>query len=831
MTRYLSLLLFTIASLGASGTHIVGGEIYYKLVDGSTNNYLVTVNVYIDCENGDPRAISSDEDIYISMWNATTNAYIKDFTLTRSAPQRVENTVYACIKEPSGVCVDAYNYETNMIIDPGNNGVILAWQRCCRNNTISNIVNPEAAGFTAWTVIPPSSTVNSSAYFSTVPPVYVCTNVPLQFKQPAIDPDGDSLVYELNTPFLGATSDNPRPENRTEYDRPPFRNLLWRSVYNELNMMAGTPKLSINANTGELNVTPTTIGQFVVGYTVKEYRDGIYISQTRRDYQFNVIECEFDVVANFDIPNSVSVNGVYTFGCNDTVCFNDKSYSKVKPYTLTWDFGDLTTDSDTSHEFRPCYIYPGNGNYSVNLKVKSEICEDEYTYSVRIRSEKPFELGADTFFCEDVNYTLDMQVPDAVDILWNNGQKTSRIIAKTPGLYIANVSYGKCSYSDSIRIIDDRVDHFPLPYDSLLCDSIDFYLDAGVDGISFLWNTSSTDTSRGIQVTEPGTYSVIVNTDHCVDYDTIRIWQASKPLIDDFIYCGTPLIYNFSAVEEAKYLWSTGSTDSSISLSDEGDFWVRITQRNCVNSDTFNITNTTLGTDLGPDKHYCDVLRHKLDAGSGGSEYVWNTGEITQHLDVSTPGSYIVFKSGTPGCTVSDTIILSFSISPRLNPRNFTKICINKYSPYDELVAPEGFSYLWSTGSTERKLKTNKGGYYSLRITDIYGCSDKDSFYIEVDTISLPNELYLPNAFTPNGDGLNDLFPYKDNITQDGYHLMIFNRWGQKAFDSKDNINKTNWDGLYQAERIHNQAFIYLMIHKGCDGNWKRKTGYIYPLH
>jgi gliding motility-associated-like protein len=100
-----------------------------------------------------------------------------------------------------------------------------------------------------------------------------------------------------------------------------------------------------------------------------------------------------------------------------------------------------------------------------------------------------------------------------------------------------------------------------------------------------------------------------------------------------------------------------------------------------------------------------------------------------------------------------------------------------------------------------------------------------------VDTISLPNELYLPNAFTPNGDGLNDLFPYKDNITQDGYHLMIFNRWGQKAFDSKDNINKTNWDGLYQAEKIHNQAFIYLMIHKGCDGNWKRKTGYIYPLH
>jgi gliding motility-associated-like protein len=791
----------------------------------------VTVNVYIDCENGESGAIESDRQIYISTWDAGTNEFISDFILTRSSPERVVNNVYACIIEPSGVCVDAYTYETTMTIDPGTNGVIMAWQRCCRNKTISNIINPRVSGFTAWTIIPPSSTPNSSAYFSTVPPVYVCTNVPLQFKQPAIDPDGDSLVYELTQPFLGANESAPRPESAFQYDKPPFRNLIWKNPYSTADMMGGAPNLSINRNTGELNVTPTTIGQFVVGYTVKEYRNGQLVGQTRRDYQFNVIECQFDVVANFTVPNGVSVDGIYSFECTDTVCFEDKSYSRITPYTLTWDFGDPTTTADTSHEELPCYVYPGNGDYLVSLTVKSEICEDTYQYSVRIRSAKNFDLGPDSFFCQDIFYTLDTKATDALSVDWNTGQKQSRITVREPGIYVANVSYGKCTYTDSVTLYDDRVPPFPLPADTLLCDSIDFLLDAGVEATSYLWSTSSIDTLRGIQVEAPGTYSVIVKTDHCTAFDTIRLWQSSKPTIDDFIYCGTPLIHDFGVIEEAQYLWSNGSTDQNISLEEEGTYWIRITQRNCVHTDTFKIENTTLGVDIGPDKHFCDFLSHDMDAGTGGFRYLWSTGEQTQRISTDRPGTYTVIKSDSVRCSVTDTIELTFSLSPRLDVLDFSKICINKYSPYDDLVAPEGFSYLWSTGSTESKIRINKGGDYSLKITDEFGCSDEEEFYVNVDTESLPDELYLPNAFSPNGDGLNELFPYEDNITQEGYQLMIFNRWGQKVFDSKDNPNQTNWDGSFKGEQIHDQAFIYLMIHIGCDGNLKENRGYVYPLH
>ena len=107
-------------------THIVGGEIYYQLLNSSTNSYRVTVNVYFDCYNGDPNAIDSDKTIYISTWDAKTNNFISDFTLTGSAPNRLKSTNYECVKQPSGVCTDAYVYTAIRTINPGSNGVILA---------------------------------------------------------------------------------------------------------------------------------------------------------------------------------------------------------------------------------------------------------------------------------------------------------------------------------------------------------------------------------------------------------------------------------------------------------------------------------------------------------------------------------------------------------------------------------------------------------------------------------------------------------------------------------------------------------------------------------
>lgn len=119
------------------------------------------------------------------------------------------------------------------------------------------------------------------------------------FDHSATDIDGDSLVYELCTPLDGASFSDPIPQ--PPYN-PPYNPVTFISPYSQSNMLngvAGGVNLSINPQTGILTATPTTIGQFVVGVCVKEYRGNIFLGTTRRDFQFNVIPCPSLIVADF----------------------------------------------------------------------------------------------------------------------------------------------------------------------------------------------------------------------------------------------------------------------------------------------------------------------------------------------------------------------------------------------------------------------------------------------------------------------------------------------------------------------------------------------------
>ncbi|MDA8886244.1 gliding motility-associated C-terminal domain-containing protein [Bacteroidia bacterium] len=723
--------------------------------------------------------------------------------------------------------MDAYLYQKNMTINPGSDGVILSWQRCCRNNLIDNIIAPEATGFTAWTRIPPKSTPNSSAFFTDIPPVYVCVDAPLTFPQTAIDPDGDSLVYELFTPFLGASTDFNRPPSNGNYASPTFRNIRWRGQYNEVNQMGGSPKLSINSKTGILQVTPNRIGKFVIGYRVLEYRDGAIISETKRDYQLNVIQCEFDVIANYSIPNGVAVDGAYSFECQDTVCFINKSYSKT-PETYKWDFGVLNSTTDTSSEINPCFVYPGNGNYTVKLIVQSSICKDEYEYEVRIRSKKSFELGPDLVFCDDFNQILDTKTPDALSVNWNTGQTESRIDVQDTGLYIATVSYGNCAYTDSIQLFLDKIPDFSIPEDSLFCDEVDIVVDVGVTDLFYKWSSGPNDTSRIVRIQKAGTYNVVVRNDYCFKADTIRLWQITKPSLNDAFYCNDfNHFVDMGIIEEAEYLWSNGAQGASTTFTQDGTQWVQVKQRHCVSRDSFDITNPIIQLELGDDKHFCDTLYAELDGGPDGISYKWNNGSTSRRFITTSPGIYRVEVEDSNGCTKVDSVILSLSQSPSLVLGDDTTICVN--SP-TKITAPSEYQYEWNNGSTEQSITVTQGGVYSVRIIDEYDCFAEDSVLVTVDADALPNELYVPNAFTPNGDNKNELFPYSERVKQPAYFIHIYTRWGEKIFDSQES-EIGNWDGFYKDEKVPSEVFIYYMYYRGCDGFSRTRKGTVNALY
>lgn len=813
-----------LTSMQTYATHIVGGEIFYELKNASTNLYLIEMHVFVDCQNGSAGAIAQDEIATIGVFNAGTNKLITTYDVSRVGPYRINEANYKCVKPPTGVCVDEYIYKTLQIIDPGDNGVVLAFQRCCRNNTINNIVAPESTGATFWVKIPPKSTPNTSAVFKTLPPNYVCVNAPLTFDHSATDVDGDSLAYYLCEPFNGASTNSPKPSIP---DPPDYQNIMWSIGYNTFNQISGSPKLAINSKTGELTVTPDKLGQFVIGIVVQEFRKGKLVGETYRDYQMNVINCQFDILADFTTENGGNTGEAYVFECMDTVFFKNRS---LKADTYEWNFGDPSTTDDTSTIKDPWWVYPGNGDYIVTLKVTNEICEDEYKFMVRIRSTRSFSLGPDLIFCKNFSQLLDTKTPEATSVQWNTGLFGQRIRVNKPGTYIATVSFGQCVYIDTVELFSYPV-NLDLPDDSLICDEIDFDLDAGISGLRYQWSTGANDTLQSLRITAVGYYSLIASNEHCTEYDTIRIWLASKPEVNDSFYCGDfTHLADAGAFEEASYQWSNGSTNRIASFTSGGMHWVQLQQRNCIHRDSFNILNPTPSVNLGEDQHFCDDLDLILDAGPNAAEYLWNTDATTQSIHVTRPGKYTVKITDQYGCIAKDSVLLSLSLSPSVDIGADTTICVRSLAHIGPDEDPAIKAYLWSTGETSRRIDVEFDNIYTLRVTDNEGCVGYDSVKVTVDPNVLPNEIYIPNAFTPNGDYLNDYFPYSEYTPQPGFVVVIYSRWGEKVFDSR-NSETQHWDGTYQGKKVHNEAFIYYVEYFSCNGIRKYIKGTVNPLN
>lgn len=783
-------------------------------------------------------AISSDKELFISKWDAVTGDFLGDFKIDSIRTEKVTKSEnYACVTEPGNVCVSSNIYISDQIINPGENGVLLAWQRCCRNSIIDNIIYPIGTGFTAWTKIPPTNKKNSSPFFTALPPVFVCLDAPLVVSQAAIDPDGDSLVYSLTTPYLGGAynSDQERPSSLEFYDKPPFKKIRWSGGYSEFNQVPGSPSFYINRQTGILSVTPSKIGVFVIGILVEEYRDGQLFGETRRDYQLNVIDCNFNVLANLSLENGVQVNGQYSLACSDSVKLKNLSVTESNiSEKYFWDFGDPTTNTDTLTTFDKNidveYIYPGNGDYTVTLTVTSKTCDDTYKHILKVRSDRPFDLGLDKIFCGDFTCILDSYTPDALEVSWSNGAKSIRTQVSDTGKYDVLVSYGKCSYRDTIGVYIDPVPEFSIPSDSLFCDSVHVVLDVGVSDLRYQWSTGANDTLQSVKINQAGIYNVAVSNELCTAYAYVNLSLADKEDIDDAFYCNQfQHVLNLSHLEAkgVLFLWSNNSTNSETTYSQKGLHWVETTQQHCIHKDTFLIANSVIDLDLGQDFHSCDTLNVMLDGGPDGVMYNWNTGEATRAISVSSPGVYIVEVEDSSNCFKADTIDLTLSLAPKYELGSDTTICVN--SPL-WLTGPSDYSYLWSTGEIEQQIVTSKSGLYILTITDSLGCTGADSLSVNVDPGALPSDLYVPNSFTPNEDGLNEYFPYKIPVKQLEYHLEIYSRWGEKIFDSNKS-ESGNWNGYYKGRRVPQETFMYQMQYRGCDGNVRNKSGTVHVLY
>ena len=363
---------------------------------------------------------------------------------------------------------------------------------------------------------------------------------------------------------------------------------------------------------------------------------------------------------------------------------------------------------------------------------------------------------------------------------------------------------------DSIKInVPSSPASINLGNDTSLCTGEQLILNAKAGFISYLWQNGTADSI--FSVAQAGTYFVVAK-DYCnnIYSDTINItYNQPSPihLGNDTSICNNlPLELN-AGNSFMKYKWNTGEATQSIRVNSIGDYSVSATNSyGCVSADTIKIVNAYSSPIINLSKQnvLCLHQNDTLDAGSGYASYLWQNGEMQRKIDVTSPGFYKVTVGNNYNCYASDSVnILQVAIPPADFLPPGVEICSDDSINIAPL--PQFNEYLWSTGSTDNAIKINKPGTYWLNVKDENSCTGSDTINIVLKDCEV--RFFVPNAFSPNNDGLNDIFHPIINGKISEYYFAVYNRYGQMVFNT-DNIN-IGWNGTVKGQPQNSGIFVW----------------------
>ncbi len=220
---------------------------------------------------------------------------------------------------------------------------------------------------------------------------------------------------------------------------------------------------------------------------------------------------------------------------------------------------------------------------------------------------------------------------------------------------------------------------------------------------------------------------------------------------------------------------------------------------------TVHVVNPPI-INLGNDTTLCNGDSLLLKANIPYSSYLWQSSSTNSTYNVFTQGTYWVRVTIDSSCIATDTINVNYiSPPPTLNLVKDTTLCDG--IPISVTIPNGAYNILWYDGDTNNLHILNQAGIYYISISNKCGVV-KDSIKLIYKNCD-PYVISIPNSFTPNGDGLNDVFKIETLAEFSAFHLYIYNRWGEQIFYSEDK-NK-GWDGTFKGKAVPMGVYIYLV--------------------
>lgn len=455
---FLSQFIFLVAITRSHATHVIGATINYVYQGG--DKYKVSILLYRDCRKG---TVQAPDSIALTIRRSDNKSFIHIFK--KIAKINLPLPLPDPCAEPPAVQVCVEQYEYSKIIDGIEAGFEhhLFFSTRARNTTITNINNPGGQAETVYTKIPDRNlTPNiANAQFVSAPPSYVCGGRAFTVKDSAYDADGDKITFQFYNIKGGNYSKIPgNDQELRDYlpgiyiptltnGYPNFVDIPYVNPYKTNSPMNANETL--DTTTGNLVINANAYGQFVVGIKLKEYRGNQLISETFRDYQFNVVNCP---------PPSKSVLAL-TDVCNSLTIQPTNSGAYYPSTKFKWKFNDpVKAPKDTSSKQTPSFTYSKPGNYKVKLVVNpNNACRDSSEFTIKVSDIKSiFKVTSDTCVKVPIAFTNNSTASANAPITgykWTFGDNTSSTATSPTHSYTIGGSYHiKLIVTNSIGCVD-----------------------------------------------------------------------------------------------------------------------------------------------------------------------------------------------------------------------------------------------------------------------------------------------------------------------------------------------------------------------------------------
>ncbi|MEO5682356.1 MAG: T9SS type B sorting domain-containing protein [Chitinophagaceae bacterium] len=849
MRKIIAFLICVGCVLGARADHITGGEMYYTAggFSGGEYQYNVTLKLFMRCNSG---RFFSDPTI-ISIFDRVTGAKIKDITAPLGNQENINlvNT-NPCIGNPPMVCYEVGYFYFKVSLPASANGYVMASQVNYRVSGINNLGGYNQLGATYTAEIPgievgvTDAPANSSARFTGSDLVVICEDNTFTYSFGATDPDGDQLKYSFCNAYAGGNGGT--PGNSQPASAPPYVSV----PYGFPNFNGSSPlggRVQINASTGLITGIGPAEGKYVVTVCVEEIRNGVLIAIQRKDLQLNIASC---TVAAAILEQQYSL-------CRNSTSITLENLS-TSPLIKTYEWQFLNSSGSiifNSTLPTPTYNFPDTGLYSVKLIInKNDLCSDsssapvkvypgfkpQFTYTGICINHPTVFTDASTSVYGTVNsWNWDFGEPsnfDEFSVLPGDSYTY-------PGMGIKNV---RLIVTDSKGCIDTIFREIPIVdkppinlafRDSLICISDKVNLQANGSG-NFTWTPlvniiNPATASPTVSPAASTVYFVDLDDNGCKNRDSVFIRvvdHVSLLAMPDTVICRTDSIRLHIVSDAVRYSWTPAAQfinpglPNPIAITNASTLYeVTASIGSCSIKDQVLVTTVPYPVaQAGADTVICFNTSAQLNGNTDGTSFLWTPSNSLSNAAILNPlakprgtTAYVLMANDNRGCPKPglDTVVVKM-LAP-----------VNAYAGHDtsvvtgeplQLNAVGGIKYLWvPAGNLSNANIANPVAVFTQASTSIQykvlvyneaNCSN--SALVNVKVYNTKPSVFVPNAFTPNGDYKNDfLRPIAVGIEHIEY-FNVYNRWGQLVFSYKD-LESGGWNGRLAGKEQPADAYVW----------------------